>query len=248
MNKTTTGVPGLDEMLGGGIPEGRSCLLTGGPGTGKTIFGVQFLLEGIKQGTPGLYVSLEENPKHIRENMKSFGWDLKHYEESGQLAFVDASPYQLIAMDEIKVGDIKIGSSKFSFATLKTIISKEVKKMNPGRIVLDSLTSLNLQYDDVFERRRVILQLFQSLDEIGATSIVTSEVPTSNEDLIQVEEFLAQGVIKMTILPDGTRALQIKKMRGINHDLNPRPYRIYEKGLEVFYKDNIIFGDHRYFM
>ena len=240
MKKVLTGIPGLDEMLEGGIPQGRTCLLLGGPGTGKTLFGLQFLLQGVQEGENGLYVTMEEKPSQIIENATSFNWDLTQPPLSEKISFVDASPLQTIS-SEITIGDIKIGSGDFSMASLMNFIKENTVKHKPTRMVLDSLTTLIFQYNTVFDRRRALLELFRRLNQMNVTCIITSELlhyGTRRE--IQIEEYLSQGVIAMTTLPDGTRMVQIKKMRGINHDLNPRPYHISNEGLEVFNKENII--------
>ncbi|MEM3390848.1 MAG: ATPase domain-containing protein, partial [Archaeoglobaceae archaeon] len=81
-----TGIPGMDEILNGGIPERNVVLLSGGPGTGKTIFGQQFLWYGLQSNEPGVYVALEEHPVQIRQNMASFGWNVKVFEEENKFA------------------------------------------------------------------------------------------------------------------------------------------------------------------
>ncbi|MBW1919804.1 MAG: DUF2075 domain-containing protein [Deltaproteobacteria bacterium] len=238
MKKISTGISGLDEMLNGGVPKKRICLVTGGPGVGKTILGLQFLVNGAHQNEIGLFVSLEENPSHIIENALGFNWDFKkNYEE--KVKFVDASPLQTLH-DEIKIGEITIGSEQFSFATLVSVIKKEAYRIKPKRIVLDSLTALLFQFDNNFDRRRATLELFQCLNELDATCIVTSELRSYSPDReLQVEEYLAQGVILLATLPNGIRTVHIEKMRGTSHDLNTRPYQIGEKGIEVFPKETV---------
>ncbi|MCD6373614.1 MAG: KaiC domain-containing protein, partial [Thermococcus sp.] len=83
VRKVKTGIPGMDEILHGGIPERNAVLLSGGPGTGKTIFSQQFLWNGLQMGEPGIYVALEEHPVQVRQNMAGFGWDVRKYEEEG---------------------------------------------------------------------------------------------------------------------------------------------------------------------
>ncbi len=239
MNKISTGITGLDEMLNDGLPEKRICLITGGPGAGKTILGIQFLVKGSELGENGLFISLEENTIHIIENAMSFNWDLQN-KFGDKIKFVDASPLQSLKND-IKIGEIVIGSEKFSFATLLSVIKKEAYRYKPKRIVLDSLTNLLFQFGDNFKRRRATLDLFQCLNELGATCIVTSELNSYSPDReLQVEEYLAQGVILLLTLPNGVRTLHIEKMRGTKHDLNTRPYQINEKGLEVFPKEKAV--------
>jgi circadian clock protein KaiC len=97
VRRMPTGIKGLDEMLAGGLPWGRCVLVCGGPGSGKTIFGVQFLYNGaIEYGETGLYVSLDESPTHLREDLSGFGWDIGQLEKKGELVVIDASPIRVI--------------------------------------------------------------------------------------------------------------------------------------------------------
>ena len=91
--RVATGVVGLDQMLQGGLPQGKSYLLTGEPGTGKTTFSAQFMLEGLKQGENGIYISVDEKPAHVVEDAESLGWDLRTPVEQGKLTLLDVSPY-----------------------------------------------------------------------------------------------------------------------------------------------------------
>ena len=90
VERVKTSVPGLDEILNGGIPKRNVVLLSGGPGTGKSILSMQFLWGGLQLGEPGVYVALEEHPVQVRVNMRNFGWDVKTYEQEGKFAIVDA--------------------------------------------------------------------------------------------------------------------------------------------------------------
>ncbi|RLE68744.1 MAG: KaiC domain-containing protein, partial [Thermoprotei archaeon] len=90
MERVKSGIPGLDEILYGGIPRRNIVLLSGGPGTGKTIFGQQYVYYGLTQGESGIIVALEEHPVQIRINMRQFGWDVRRYEDRGLFAIVDA--------------------------------------------------------------------------------------------------------------------------------------------------------------
>ncbi len=91
IEKSPTGIEGVDEITGGGLPRGRTSLLLGGPGSGKTVFALQALVNGAREfGEPGIFVAFEENSEEILQNAASFGWDLPALVESGQLIFVDA--------------------------------------------------------------------------------------------------------------------------------------------------------------
>ena len=90
-----TGIPGLDSLIDSGFVEGSSNLIVGNAGSGKTIFAIQFIVEGIKRGEPGIYVTFEERKEKMYENMKSFGWDLQKYEDEGKFVFLEYTPEQV---------------------------------------------------------------------------------------------------------------------------------------------------------
>ena len=91
MDRVSTGIKGLDEMLHGGLPRGRTILVVGSPGSGKTTFAMQFLVGGAKLGETGLYVSFEEKPERMKSNLSSFGWNLDSLEHDGKITFIDAT-------------------------------------------------------------------------------------------------------------------------------------------------------------
>lgn len=238
--RIATGIPGLDEMLGGGLPRNRCYIIMGGPGAGKTILGLQFLYMGaLENGDVGLYVSLDESPAHIRENTKSFNWTLEELEKAGLFTIVDASPIRAIPGD-VKLGGITIGKRDFSLVSFLNVVRTEAQKVKAKRIVVDSLTILAYQFQEEPERRRALLDLFRAFTEMDATFIITSELRTSIlERPVQPEEFLAHGAIVLYTMPDGNRAIHIEKMRGIQHDTKLRPYQINENGIEIFPQERV---------
>ena len=233
-----TGINGLDKMLDGGLSLGRSILVCGGPGSGKTVLCMQFLCDGaVKRNEPGLYVSLDESVNHLKEEMAGFGWDIEKLEKSGKLAVVDAAPVRHIP-GEVKIGDLCIGKRDFSLLSLIEIIKKNAKKINAKRAVIDPIAGLALQFDDDLGRRMATLDLFEALAKLDTTNLIATELKSLTiQREILTEEFLAQGVIvlhswRSQFVAHG--GLQIEKMRGIAHDSQIRPYRITSKGIEVF--------------
>lgn len=242
--RAPTGIRGLDELLGGGIPKGRVVLILGGPGTGKTILSTQFLVNGIEMyGENGLFVSLDESKPHYYSEMAKFGWDLAKYEQEERFAFVDASPIRHLP-GEVKVGKLTIGKREFSMLSLLEAIKTGAKAVNAQRIAVDPIASLIFQFPNPVERRTAILDLIEALVGIGATTLLTTELRAHGlERAVQLEEYLAHGVIVMQTLRVGrayVRALQIEKMRETTIDPQPRPYRISSAGIEVFPKETAL--------
>jgi len=242
MEKVPTGIEGLDELLRGGFPKGRCILLVGGPGSGKTIFAMQFLKAGAENGERGLYITLDEQPNQVKSEMKSLGWDIDKLEREGKIFILDATPFRRPrAAERVK--------PEFSFVprlTLKGLIDtveKMVMEEDIQRIAVDPITAMTLRYEAAHKRRRALLEFFDALVRTGCTSIVTSELRTGMlERTFQLEEFLSQGVILLhSIIHEGNmiRAIQIEKMRGMAHDSQLRPYRITSKGIEVFPRDRV---------
>jgi KaiC/GvpD/RAD55 family RecA-like ATPase len=238
MRKVPTGIKGLDEMLGGGIPSGRSILVCGGPGSGKTIFGIQFLCNGITEGGEnGLYVSLDESAEHLRQDMAGFGWDLEKLERNHKLAIIDASPIRTVS-GEVSIGELRIGKRDFRMLSLIEIIKRNAAKIKAKRVVVDPITTLVVQYPDSSEKRTAVLDLLEAISSLRTTNIMTTENrATTLMRRVTMEEFLAHGVVVLHVFHEGrelVKALQIEKMRGIAHDQEIRPYRITDKGLAVY--------------
>jgi len=243
IERVRSGIPGLDEMLNGGIPKGRVILVVGGPGTGKTIFCTQFLINGIKQyGDPGLFISLDETDYHLKRELASFNWDIAQLERDKMWALVDLSPFGHMAK-EIKRSKIALGKREFTLEKAIDDIKRGVKSIGAKRIVIDTMNSLTYQFPDSLQRRAVILALMEVFVSTGVTTLMTAELRTSGlEREIQLEEYLAHGVIIMQTLQVGkaaTRVLQIEKMRETPIDTQMRPYRINEKGIEVYPKESV---------
>jgi circadian clock protein KaiC len=243
--RTPTGIPGLDEILGGGLPQGRVVMVLGEPGAGKTILCSQYLANGIsKFGENGLFVSMEESKSHYWREMNAFGWDLEDAESSGKFSFVDASPIRTIP-GEVRIGKLTIGKQDFSLVSLLEVVRNSAKAIGAQRIVVDPLSTLIFQYPEEAQRRKALLDLVEALAETGATCMLSSELRRVGLKgrLVQIEEYLVHGVILMQTLPAGRtmeRIIQVEKMRETAIDRQPRPYRITEAGVEVYPRESVI--------
>jgi circadian clock protein KaiC len=237
-----TGVEGLDELISGGLPRGRVVLVLGGPGTGKTILGSQFLHKGITQyGENGIFVSLDEGKNHFYSEMMKFGWDFKKAEEEGKFLFLDATRLSRVAILKEKMLKEETSSLRGKQLQIDRLIEElqgKIQQIGAKRVVLDTLASLFYRFPDPIERRTASVDLIEALSDLGATTIVTTELTYLGlERNMMDEEFLVHGVIMMQTLFSGgttTRALQVEKMRGANVNPNLVPYTIDKNGIEIF--------------
>ncbi len=222
MLRVPTGIRGLDEMLGGGFPKGRVILLCGGPGTGKTIFSLQFLANAAKRGEPGVYVTLEEPLRFIREYAESFGWDLRREEVRGRIKLLDL--YMVSYGGSIEVRRRETGEPVLSVVNAIIDAAREIRA---SHVVIDPITSISIHEQNEGVRRLKIAELFGRLRRLGVTSLITLE--TSGPRTFSVEEFLADGVIRLekTIYEFNlVKTIRIEKMRGLGYDEQPRRYTI----------------------
>lgn len=235
-----TGIPGVDKILGEkGIPKGHTILMCGGPGSGKTTFGIQFLYKGVTEyDEPGLYITLDEEPESIKKNMSSFGWDLELLQKEKKLAFLNVSPVRAVSTE--KKGLIQLGMKEFKLIKLLQAIKTGIEDIRAQRVVIDPVTMFMLQYPDEIERIHAMRDLISELRETGCTHLLISELKgTGLEREYQFEEYLSQGVILLRTFLKGdklVRMFQAEKMRGLNIDTQPRPYNITDSGIEVYPK------------
>jgi KaiC/GvpD/RAD55 family RecA-like ATPase len=216
MRKISSGIPGLDKMLNGGFIEGRPYLVIGGPGAGKSIFTMQFLMVSINRGENALYVTLEEPFDEIRQNMATFGWD------TSKVRILDASP-------EGRNTD----TEDYNLNYLAKELEQELESKKHKRVAFDSTTTLRMLDESDYMARRRILSVMKILANAKCTSLLICEAGTKE---IQMESFLARGVIKLhttTVSGEKIRAIGIEKMRGTSFDEHIRPFSITNSGIQV---------------
>ena len=237
-----TGIQGLDELISGGFPEGRIILVVGGPGAGKTILASQFLYKGIyEHNEKGVLVSLDEGKNHFFSEMQNFGWDFKKAQEEGKFVFIDATRISRIAILKEKMYKQETSSLRGKQLPIDKLVEElqaKIQQIDAKRVAFDSMTMLFHRFPDPLERRVAIVDLVESLSELGITTIVTTELSRLGPDRdILVEEYLVHGVIIMQTLfsqETMTRALHIQKMRGTKVISKRVPYTIDITGIEVF--------------
>ncbi|HIQ49721.1 MAG TPA: ATPase [Nanoarchaeota archaeon] len=219
MERVSSGIPGLDELIEGGFPKGSVILLSGTCGTGKTLSSLQFLWYGVQHGENGVYITFEEPVEQVKSNAKQFGWDFETAEKQGKIIMLRYDPFHVEEVIDI--------------------IVSSVRKINAKRLVIDSISALGMYIRDPTEVRRSIYLLVSNIYKLGCTTILTSEILPNQSELSRfgVEEFLADGVIVYYYMRVNTyfaRALTIWKMRYTNHSQRIHPYKITEKGIVVF--------------
>jgi KaiC/GvpD/RAD55 family RecA-like ATPase len=233
-----TGISGVDAILGGvGIPQGHTILISGGPGSGKTTFAIQFLYTGATEyGEPGLYITLDEEPEDIKKNTSQFGWDLDKLEREKKLIFINVSPVRVAPTE--RAGLIQLGMKEFKLVKLLEAVRTGVEEIGAKRVVIDPVTIFMLQYPDEVERIYAMKDLIADFRKNGCTNLLISELKgTGLEREHQFEEYLVQGVILLRTVLKGdklSRMFQVAKMRGLAVDNQPRPYDITDGGIEVY--------------
>ncbi len=234
VERVKTGIPGFDEIVYGGIPKRNVVLLSGGPGTGKTIFGQQYLWNGLQMGEPGVYVALEEHPVQVRINMRQFGWDIRSYEQQGYFAIVDAftggigeaaKREKYVVRDPTDVGE------------LIDVLKAAIRDVGAMRVVIDSVSTLYLTKPSV--ARSVVLLLKRVLSGLGTTSILISQVSVTERGFGGPGvEHAADGIVRLDLNEfngELMRSIIVWKMRGTKHSMKRHPFEITDKGIIIYH-------------
>jgi len=213
-----SGIPGLDKLIEGGFVKGSTILISGGAGTGKTIFCAQFLMEGLKRGENCMFITLEESPEDIIGDVQRFGWDLQKYINEKKLFLVTKDPFQM--------------------TDIVSPLLDEIKENKVQRIVIDSIALLELYYKESSDVRKELFKLLSGLKGIGVTSMITSELPEETKMLgkFGVEEFIVDGLILLKSLGltgEIARSLRVVKMRRTEHDEDIYSIDITSKGIKI---------------
>ncbi|MCM2339899.1 ATPase domain-containing protein [Rhodoferax sp.] len=228
--KAATGIAGFDDITGGGLPRGRTTLLVGGAGAGKTVMALQFLVHGARQcKEPGIFVAFEEHPERILANVTSFGWEMEALIPK-KLFIMDAQPLPGL----VQSGDFDLGGMLAALAV-------QTKAMRAQRIVLDALDVALALLPDLEARRREIYRLHAWLLAHQLTSLITlkADALQSHEINPQALGFMQFMVDCNVILNHGVvhgisqRSLRVQKYRGSSFDEDESPFVIGKRGLEV---------------
>src|ERR1700723_3071722 len=221
--RLSVGIPELDKMLGGGIPEGDSILVAGASGTGKSVLATQFIAEGIRQGDPGIVVVFEERPQEYVERASSFGLDLKTPRSKKKLEILYLRPLDL-SVDE----------------TMHEIL-EAVQKIGAKRLVIDSLAGFEMALAPGFRAdfRESLYRMIGALTRTGVTIVSTVEVTETFTELALSPysiSFLSDDIIRLRYVEIGgqlRKVLMVVKLRAGDHSKDIREYEIASKGLRI---------------
>jgi len=228
-----TGILNLDSFFErGGYPRGNTILLLGGPGSGKSIFGMQYLYRGAcDNGEPGIYVTLDEPPAKIRRNTALFGWDLASV-EGKRLILVDAVSGRTGSASS----ETYRATAGIDVNSITNLVQTTVSEVGAKRLVIDSISVMNLSAKSDFEMRTQLMKLSQTLSKLDVTSLVLAEA--RDEDMgvttFPPEAFMFDGVISMRLDTNRQeRRISIRKMRGTRHVIGSFKFNITDSGIEV---------------
>ncbi|MDD3977424.1 KaiC domain-containing protein [Methanomicrobium antiquum] len=218
------GIPGLDEMIGGGLIKGSTTAIIGTYGTGKTTFALQFLFEGLINGENCIYISLEESEENIYEKITDRGWDLEKYKDKS--LFV-----------------IKLDPTDFNLSinSIKNDLPDLIKSVDAKRVVIDPISLFEGLFDDQSTRRREMFRFIEMMSNLDCTLLLTSETEQNNNysSRYGLVEYLSDTVIVLMYirpsdLSEVHTALEVVKMRRSNHSREIKPYEIQEDKVNVY--------------
>jgi circadian clock protein KaiC len=247
-HRVATGIPGLDRMLGGGLVAGRPYLVTGGSGSGKTLLGLTFLLEGLRRGEKVLLVAVDEPPNEIIENVQSFGWDLsaiqtleanpgtraikRNIGEQESRTMSDRKAMRELWLEAKRGGD----AEEISIQSIQLKLRQQMADVPFRRVLVDSITSIRRftikASADPQAERTEIQSLLRFFSESGVTALITAT--PKDPGVLTPEEVLTRGEILLTrkwVGDRSVRQIKIVRMRGCAHDPERRPFLITHQGI-----------------
>lgn len=221
-----TGIHGLDTVTLGGIPRGRTALVAGGAGSGKTLLATEFLVRGVEMGEPGVFLAFEETAPELTTNVASLGWNLQQMCADGQLV-----------VDHVKVErELIEQTGAYDLEALFIRLDYAIAQVGAKRVVLDTMEVLFSALDDTVLLRSELRRLFTWLKGRGVTAIVTAERGNGTLTRHGLEEYVSDCVISLDHRVESERAvrrLRVVKLRGSGHGTNEYPFVIGARGFSV---------------
>lgn len=230
--RVRTYIPGLDEILYGGIPERNIVLLSGGPGTGKSIMGKQFIYNGLLKDEGGVFVTLEEHPVSVRRSFRHFGWDITKFEKEGKFAIIDAFTGGIGASAQ---REKYVAKDVDNVSQLSEVLRDAVKNVGAKRVVIDSISTLYLSKPAM--ARSIIMHLKRVIAGLGCTAFFVSQVSVGERGFGGPGvEHAVDGIIRLDLDEvDGKlyRSIVVWKMRDTKHSMVRHPMDITDNGIIV---------------
>lgn len=225
VQKTPTRIEGLDDVLHGGLPTGRLTIIKGGPGAGKTVFGLELLVRGTESGQPAVFISFEETRESIRRNALAMGWDLAKIEEAGKLALINP-----------EIDFEAVSSGKFNIEGLCAILEGQARRLGAKLIIIDAIDILMRMFDDPSRARNQLVTLHRWLSGQDLTAVMTVKATEQNSQDYSHLDFMADCVINLDqrIRDQITiRRLHVIKYRGSGYASREHPFIITKQGVVV---------------
>jgi circadian clock protein KaiC len=229
--RVPTGVERLDNLIGGGFRQGKSYLISGETGMGKTIFGLQFIMKGLELGENGVYVTVDEKPESLIEDAESFGFDLKAGIDQKKITIMDFSTH----FEQLR--------NRWTEIDARNIIgelNKYVRRIDAKRLVIDPIAPFFIKEGKMWEVQSFIRSLFYTMESLGTTTLLTSVIPPGTSDFSQygIEEIYASGIIVLSVSEiekmRPKRIMVVRKMRCSYHSLDPNIIDFeYGKGIVI---------------
>jgi circadian clock protein KaiC len=220
IERVPTNIPNFDKLICGGFEKNSINLLVGDSGSGKSIFATQFMIGGMQEGEKCLYITFEEKKEQFYENMASLGWNLEEYEKKGLFTFLEYTPIKVKTMLEEGGGVIE-----------SIILEKKI-----SRIVIDSITSFELLFEDELSKREAALSLFGMIRDWNCTSLLTLEEDPLHEKETSAIEFEVDSATVIYLVrknEERDKFIEVLKMRGTEHSKKIYPVTISKKGFFV---------------
>ena len=230
LDRIKLGIDGLDDMIRGGVPDRSLLAVIGGAGTGKTTFGLQFLEKALREGERGVFITLEQSEEAVLSTAEEMGWPFRKYQEAGLLS--------IVVLDPVDMAN--------SLASIRNDISRLIRDFGASRLVLDSVSLLEMMYDHPSRRRSEVYNFTRSLKEAGVTTMLTSEADQSTAYASRhgMVEYLTDGVfflqyVRSANSQETRTAIEIQKIRNASHSRERKPYEVTDSGISVYQQANI---------
>lgn len=225
LERIEVGIPGLDDMIEGGVPRSSMILTMGGPGTGKTTFAMQYLHRALDDGGRGVYFTLDQSEAAILRSADSKGFDFSGYRDSGNLEVVRMDPVEMMS----------------NMRSIRGDLVEMIRDFGADRLVVDSVSHIEMMFEDPVARRDQIYYFFESLKETGTTALVTSEAARDNPyaSRFSIVEYTSDAVfvlrqVRTEELSEIHLAIETMKIRDTDHSRDIKPFEFTGSGIQVY--------------